>query len=658
MKKQATNWAQAWLCLLLFLTTDIATANETIQIKKQTTELHGGALPVSILRDPTGKITSQEAHDRFRAGDFIANQINPNYGYTHDALWLAFIIDRDVEAPNEWMLTIEPSTLDFLQLFQFSDFGDPIGDKKITGDAIPVKQRNIESNLPTFSLDLPSHKSVFLIRAQTTGQMTLVPTLTTAKIYRSNLASNTLLTGLYYGFIVAALVISYFGWRIIRNREYFLFIFYLFATACFWFTFDGLTGIYVLPDHPILANQLLGFLLCVIYIISNIFIADILEIKKSHRISRTTLTAANLFAGLSAASIFTGHFSIFFPYLLFSIYLVYAVLGSHAARQLISGKTDIKIFSATYLIYGAGTVLTVAMNHGLIPANNFTLYGSKTSYLAFIFALHFGLHWKFKDYRLSIAKSSYKLDVLNKKMETEKKSNAEQTRLLHMIDHEIRTPVSIINSSVESLRLLDNIEPINTKRDRRYKKIQRAIKRLEMLMHIARKVDSTTSKTTASQPLDPILIIGDVVDYFSPIKQRINFEQKETNIGRVLFDKNHLDFVITNLIDNANKYSPKGSAIEIRTERSIYNGNKAISIIFCNETRHSTEPYCKKIFDKYSRFDEESGEPGLGMGLYLARGIMQSAGSSIEVHCPSERTFCIRLTIPIAIESTNAAASL
>jgi signal transduction histidine kinase len=658
MRKHATSWFQAWASLLLFFAAGIATANETIQIKKETTTLHGSTLPVSVLRDSSGKITSQEAYDRFRAGDFVANQVNPNYGYTGDTVWLAFIIERDIEAPNEWMLTIEPSTLDFLQLFQFSEFGDPLGRKKITGDAIPVKHRDNKSNIPAFGLDLPSHKSIFLVRTQTTSQMTLMPTLTEAKTYRSNMSSYMLLMGLYYGFVIASLIISYFGWRIIRNKEYLFFIFYLFITACFWFTFDGFAGIYVLPDHPILANKLLGVLLCASYITSNILIAAILKIKKSRRIPNAILMAINLLAGFSAASIFTGHFSIFFPILLFSMFVVYAVLGSHAARQLISGEIDLKIFSAAYLIYGAGTMLTIAMNHGFIPANDITLHGSQVSYLAFVLVLHFSLHWKFKDYRLSIAKSSYELELLNKKMEVEKKSSEEQTQLLHMIDHEIRTPVSIINSSVQSLHMLDHIESSKTEREKRYKKIQRAINRLEMLMHVARNAPSKNQKSIGSQPIDPALIIGDVLNYFSPIRQRINFEQKETNIGRVAFDKNHLDFVISNLIDNANKYSPEGSVIEIRTERATHNGKKAISIVICNETRHPTESYCGKVFDKYARFDEQSGEPGLGMGLYLSREIIQSAGGSIEANCPADQTFCIRLMIPIAIESTSSIDNL
>lgn len=648
MKKQAIRWLQAWVGLLIFLAAGVATANETIQIKKQTTTLHGSALPVSVLRDPSGKITSQEAYDRFLAGDFIPNQINPNYGYTRDAVWLAFIIDRDIETPNEWMLTIQPSTLDFLQLFQFSESGDLIGRKKVAGDAIPVKHRDYESNLPNFSIGLPDHKSIILVRTQTTSQMTLVPKLTETKTYQSLESSYMLIMGLYYGILIAAIVISYVAWRIIRNKEYLLFIYHLILLACFWFTYDGLTGLYFLPDHPIPANQLLGIFLCAAYIISNIFIAEILEIGKNHPISRSVLIAINLLAAVSAASIFTGHFSIFFPSLLLSMIVAYAVLGSHAVRHLLHGQTDLKIFSASYLLYGLGNTLTIAMNHGLLPANSASLHASQISYLIFILALHFGLYWKFKDYRLSAAKAGFELDLLNKKIELDQKSNDEQKRLLHMIDHEIRTPVSIINTSVQSLIMLDRSNSIQSDRDQRYKKIQRAIKRLEMLMRISRINPSNNQTSYGSELIDPILIIDDVLDYFSPIRKRIYFEQKETNIGRVAFDKNHLNFVISNLIDNANKYSPVGSRIDIRTERATHGEKKAISITCCNETRYSAEPYCEKVFDKYARFDEQSGEPGLGMGLYLAREIMQSAGSSIEAECPSTHTFCIRLTIPIA----------
>ncbi len=652
MNFQSNHFARLWVMLVVLFAANPVIADEIIHLKKQTTTIQNDSLVVSVLRDKTGKINAQNAYERYLAGDFLSNQVNPNYGYTQDAIWLALHLDRDIDAPSEWVLTIEPSTLDFLQLFQFTEPKGTFGSKKITGDAIPVKLRDYESHLPNFKIHLPENRSIILIRIQTTSQMTLVSKLTEAKTYKLRESSSMLLMGIYYGIQIAALIISYVAWRIVRNKEYLLFILHLFLLTLFWFTYDGFTGLYFLPDHPILANQLLGVFLCISYIISNIFIANILEVGKNHPISRAVLIAINLLIGVSAASIFTGHFLVFFPPLLTSMIVVYFVLGFHSLKHLVQEKVGLKIFAVSYLLYGAGNTYTIVMNLGFAPANDVSLHASQITYLIFILALHVGLHQKFKDYRLSAAKSELELDLLNKKLELDRQSNEEYKRLLHMIDHEIRTPVSIINSSVQSLIMLEESSQEKPERYKRYEKIHRSIKRLEMLMRISKTNASKSPEDDSLKIINPIHVVNEVIKYFSPINQNIHFQQIDKNIGLVEFDATHLDFVISNLIDNANKYSPAGSLIHIQATRTMLDEKDAIRLVFCNKTRHSTESYCNQIFEKYTRFDEQSGEPGLGMGLYLARDIMQSGGGSIAANCPSARSFCIEIIIPITHTET------
>jgi signal transduction histidine kinase len=55
----------------------------------------------------------------------------------------------------------------------------------------------------------------------------------------------------------------------------------------------------------------------------------------------------------------------------------------------------------------------------------------------------------------------------------------------------------------------------------------------------------------------------------------------------------------------------------------------------------------KRVFEKFSRFDEESGEPGLGMGLYLVKQLVEQGGGSVGAYCTDDERFCVEVRLPL-----------
>ena len=97
----------------------------------------------------------------------------------------------------------------------------------------------------------------------------------------------------------------------------------------------------------------------------------------------------------------------------------------------------------------------------------------------------------------------------------------------------------------------------------------------------------------------------------------------------VLADQDRIGQVLRNLIENAAKYSPVGAPIELRaTSRG-----RRMRIEVADRGPGIPPHALRRIFEKFGRGRDERGErvPGLGLGLYLSRRLVQMHGSELTV---------------------------
>jgi signal transduction histidine kinase len=85
--------------------------------------------------------------------------------------------------------------------------------------------------------------------------------------------------------------------------------------------------------------------------------------------------------------------------------------------------------------------------------------------------------------------------------------------------------------------------------------------------------------------------------------------------------------VLSNLVDNAVKYSPEGLAVEVRA--SAVNGRVVIDVTDHGDGIALADH--RLIFEKFGRVPGTSAKPGSGLGLYIARAIAEAHGGTLEV---------------------------
>jgi len=94
----------------------------------------------------------------------------------------------------------------------------------------------------------------------------------------------------------------------------------------------------------------------------------------------------------------------------------------------------------------------------------------------------------------------------------------------------------------------------------------------------------------------------------------------------VVCDADAIVRVLTNLFDNARKYSPAGTPIEVR----VAGDDRRVTVDVRNAGSGIAPEDREAIFERFRRADG-SGAPGAGLGLYISRGLVRAHGGELEV---------------------------
>jgi signal transduction histidine kinase len=104
--------------------------------------------------------------------------------------------------------------------------------------------------------------------------------------------------------------------------------------------------------------------------------------------------------------------------------------------------------------------------------------------------------------------------------------------------------------------------------------------------------------------------------------------------GTIAGDRTRLGIVLANLLTNALKYSPSGGTIGVEATRDTLGGAPAVRLTVTDTGPGVPIEHRERVFDKFFRVEHEQpvsdeGVRGSGIGLYIAREIMQAHGGSL-----------------------------
>jgi len=146
--------------------------------------------------------------------------------------------------------------------------------------------------------------------------------------------------------------------------------------------------------------------------------------------------------------------------------------------------------------------------------------------------------------------------------------------------------------------------------------------------------------------VDLARLLRDAVDTASVGQDEVRIRAElAPHLPAVRGDRERLRQVITNLIDNAIKYSPAGDAVEVRAEQE----NGAVRISVSDRGPGIPHDQQRLIFEKFGRAEiPGSSKPGTGLGLFIARSIAEAHGGTLDVRSRPDDGATFTLTLPLA----------
>ncbi|MCJ7697598.1 MAG: ATP-binding protein, partial [Thermoplasmata archaeon] len=230
-----------------------------------------------------------------------------------------------------------------------------------------------------------------------------------------------------------------------------------------------------------------------------------------------------------------------------------------------------------------------------------------------------------------------------------KKADRIKTDFLNVTSHELRTPMSSIKgySQMISKQILGQI---NDEQKKALDVILRNTNRLDVLIQDildVSRLESGTMKFVVAQT-DVKNMILETVETIKPFANIKNIEittKFKDNLPTLTIDKERIKQVLTNILNNAIKFSTDGSAI------NIFTTNEEESILFEIQDfgRGIPRNELKKIFNIFYQVDsgEDRKYGGVGLGLAISRGIVLTHGGKIWVKSKMNEGSTFSFTLPI-----------
>lgn len=236
---------------------------------------------------------------------------------------------------------------------------------------------------------------------------------------------------------------------------------------------------------------------------------------------------------------------------------------------------------------------------------------------------------------------------LHEKDEKEKTLKLYET-LLNSLSHELRIPITAIIGSVDTLK--ENREFLSDKnKSELLDDIQNAGFRLnyqvENLLNMSRLESGSVQLNKDWTDINELIFL--CISKLDSESHVIEF-QPDDNQPLFKIDAGLMEQIICGILQNALKYTPKGTRIFIHAEEQ----NENLLLEISDEGKGFPEDKLEKVFEKFYRLPN-SGTGGTGLGLSIVKGFTEIQGGKISLENRPNGGACFRLEIPAETSYLN-----
>jgi two-component system sensor histidine kinase KdpD len=253
---------------------------------------------------------------------------------------------------------------------------------------------------------------------------------------------------------------------------------------------------------------------------------------------------------------------------------------------------------------------------------------------------------------LAIERVSLAQDVQRARVAAE--SEKLLSALLTSISHDLRTPLASVLGSATSLRNYRHMMD-ESAQDELIGTIQEESERLNRF--IANLLDMTRLEAGAIEPRTDLIHLDDIVGSALQRAGKVLSQHRLTvelaaDLPMLRLDPVLFEQVLFNVLDNAAKYSPRGSEIRITAQRQV--NSVRLQVMDTGEGIPPSD--LERVFDKFYRVHAgDNRRVGTGLGLAICRGFIEAMGGTIVAdNRQDKRGAVFTITVPIPAEQLSS----
>jgi PAS domain S-box-containing protein len=213
----------------------------------------------------------------------------------------------------------------------------------------------------------------------------------------------------------------------------------------------------------------------------------------------------------------------------------------------------------------------------------------------------------------------------------ERRLDEAKSDFIATVSHELRTPMTAVLGAAKTL-LRDDIQLAPERRRQLLEMIGAQGTRLTQITEevlLASRLDRGDIPIHR-EPVDLAELVGSAVETMRErLPESVSLTAAITNAAAVVGDRDRIEQVLVNLIDNAVKYSPDGGSVTVSTGPSEI----GVRIEVVDEGIGIPLSEQGSVFEKFYRADpqQRDGPGGTGLGLYISRELVRRMGGTIGV---------------------------
>lgn len=577
------------------------------------------------VEDPTGNMTLAEAQQATQT----PSDVNLfTQGFSQSTFWLRLRIDPDQYltrgADDRLIIRIRPPIQDQIQIF------DPLAanDKaRLTGDFYDWQNDEYLSLNLNFVVPLGETPRDIWLRLRTRqSTLTLIEIMTPSEARAADQRQSLMFT-LYFVVLATCMGLAIHSYVVQRDRLTRLYVGRELLTilyACGVLGFFRVIGSGILPTawiDPVTNNVIFIFIAYLIW-----FDSQLLKSFKPHPWLLKALLLLTLALPISWGLQLIGatHLALkinaYIVFLECLLALLTAVSTSnwHTGNSLAGHKP--LLFTKNFLIAFYALNAFIVLEHRLSFMGIIGIQLSNPLYLNLVYTLvSSAMMVTFllsRAHHMAIEHQEilHKAQVSEAEAAQERALGVERSNFLHMLAHEMKTPLAIVRMALDKAALPSNTLSMA---NHAVSDMNGIIERLMAVQRLEdRKVNIIRGRLNLFELLDDV--IGSFIE-----KGRIVLA--DTNVT-LHTDQHLLRTIFSNLLDNAIKYGAEGSKVLVNVAAK----DNWVRIEVINEIGPAGTPEPTQVFQKYYRSKQAEAYTGSGLGLYLVKALAAILGGDIE----------------------------